>query len=716
LRANDFAEGIRLFIEHFTLHDVVGCTAGVMAFCPFLLGPGYFAGFTLNLFQFRRASWRERILLSVVLAVAVTPILATLIGRLVSLLAASWLFVLLTIAAGVLGYRGWRGERRDCRLPLASKIAVGLFAAWTLLAIGSLVDVQIGDKLYLPAAAFDQCLRSAFAAAASRTGVPPANPFFYPGHPVTMRYYYYWNVVCALPVRIFGLNARHAELASVVWAGFALAALVPVYLKHFCNETVDLGRKSVIGIALLSVTGLDLIPTIVHFVTDQSFYPDMEWWDGVQVTSWADSMLWVPHHVGALVACLVGLVVLWSVAPDARFSERAKAALIAALAFASAAGLSVYITFTFAIFLITWTIALLRSKAYREVLTFAAVGALTIVVSLGYLHDLRQPGYTGSFATFYVRALESMDDWADAHIDHEWLQDLFLVAVLPVYYTIELGFFALVGFAQSWAFWRRAEPLKRWEWATINMLGSSLLVGSFLMSTTGNNDLGYRSVLLAQFVLLLWAVPLVYRWKFEPGTRSGSFRLLFHAFLWIGLLGSVYQLLELRSFNYFLDEQEYVEDAPWLPKGETIAEDLYRARAGFEVLNQHLPEETMVQYSPVNPAYVPNAYYSLHPAVDGFASCGTPFGGDPFLCLSYQNKILEAFNGRKKFTVDDADRLCSELGIDVLVAERADRMWALKQSWVWKGSPLVENPYMRAVACGAKKAAIEQRFGIIPER
>lgn len=674
----------------------------MIAFCPFLLLPGYAAGHALDLLGFRRASRRERCLLSLVLSFAIVPVLTAIIARVTSLEIAGSLFLLASLVALVLEAVTLRsgGARRSSR---STRIALIFAAAWAFIAIGSLIDIQIGQKLYLPAAAFDQCIRSAFATAAARTGVPPSNPFFYPGHAVAMRYYYYWNVVCALPVKMFGLNGRFAELSSVVWSGLALAALVPLYLKHFCRESVDLGKKSLFGIALLGVTGLDLIPTIVHFITDQSFYADMEWWDGAQVTSWADSLLWVPHHIAAIVACLTGFLVLWSVAEAPAKSVRVKTAVVAALAFASAAGLSVYITFTFAIFLVTWTLALARSKQYAEVLTFVAVGVLTVLVSVGYLHDLMQPGYTGSFATFYVRTLETFENWVNAHIDYEWLQQVILVLLLPIYYLIELGFFALVGIGKLVTMWRRDEPLAKWEWATVNLGGTSLLVGSFLMSTTGNNDLGYRCVLFAQFVLLLWAVPFLYRWRFERIRPRAPFRLLFHTFLWIGILGSVYQVIELRVFNYFVDKQEYVEDAPWLPSGDTIAEDLYRVRSGFHALNRQLPRDAMVQYSPANAAYVPNVYYSQHPAVDGLGSCGTPFGGDPFLCLQYQNKILAAFNGRKTFTISQANELCDELSIDVLVAERADRMWALKKSWVWTAPTLVENPYMRAVACGTKR-------------
>ena len=138
---------------------------------------------------------------------------------------------------------------------------------------------------------------------------------------------------------------------------------------------------------------------------------------------------------------------------------------------------------------------LFRSRFWPEALTFVLTGVLTIVVSLGYLHDLRQPGFTGSFATFYVRTLGYFQEWSDAHVAWRPAQDLLLALLLPVYYTVELGFLAIVGFVQSIQFWRRPAPLQKWEWASGSIAGVSFLVGSFLMSTTGNNDLGYRAIL-----------------------------------------------------------------------------------------------------------------------------------------------------------------------------------------------------------------------------
>jgi hypothetical protein len=43
--------------------------------------------------------------------------------------------------------------------------------------------------------------------------------------------------------------------------------------------------------------------------------PTIEWWNPEQVTAWFTAALWVPHHVAALIACLMGFLLLW-VLPD----------------------------------------------------------------------------------------------------------------------------------------------------------------------------------------------------------------------------------------------------------------------------------------------------------------------------------------------------------------------------------------------------------------
>ncbi|ABF41852.1 hypothetical protein Acid345_2851 [Candidatus Koribacter versatilis Ellin345] len=698
-----------MHIGQFTVRDLLGCSAAIVAFAPFLLAPGFCVGHFCNIFGFRTARWPERIAASLALSFAITPISATLIARFSSLSTALAIclasFALAAvIIARELQHTGLTPPSRS------TKVALWLCGIWIVLVLVSVVDVQLGTRIYPTAATFDLSLRTAVTDAALRTGVPPANPMFFPGHAIAMRYYYYWYVVCALPAKLCGFSPRIATLASIAWGGFGIAALIPLYLKHFCGERSQVGRKSVIGIALLAVTGLDLIPTLRIFLSEHTILPDMEWWDWAQVTSWFDSMIWVPHHIAALVALLAGFLVLWDVPEDAPRSQRVKAAIIAGLAFASAAGLSVYVTFTVGLFLIIWAIILLRSHLLGEFLMFLGTGLVTVIVSLGYLHDLRQPGLGVGFAAFYVRALASIQQWGDAHIHSLWLENLFLAAMLPVYYFLELGFFALVAIAKGWKMFRRERPLEKWEWACVTMLGSSALVGSFMMSTTGNNDLGYRALLLGQFVLILWAVPIVFRWTAAGGSYRTRWTLLAQTFLAFGVLGTAYQLTVLRTFIYLNDQTSYTDEAPWLPEPDAIGWQLYYIRSGFEKLNSRLPKDAIVQYNPVNPAYVPSLLYSWHQTVAGVGACGTGFGGDPFECLPYQSKIVALFGSRTSVKFDDADAVCKDLKIDVLIAQRTDRMWALRKSWVWTERPVVSTPVFRAFACGNRREEIERRF------
>jgi hypothetical protein len=59
------------------------------------------------------------------------------------------------------------------------------------------------------------------------------------------------------------------------------------------------------------VTGLDVIPATVNYLQKLPTDPDMEWWSPGQVTSWLDTVLWVPHHLASLVCGVFGFLLVW---------------------------------------------------------------------------------------------------------------------------------------------------------------------------------------------------------------------------------------------------------------------------------------------------------------------------------------------------------------------------------------------------------------------
>ena len=700
-------------LHNFMIADLVRGVLATAAFALYLLLPGYAVGWSAGLFSFRSRSASERLLLSIVLSVAVSPILAVLVGRF-SPGAAQGLFLALGVAALCLIATEAFGNRRivGFKLERSTWIALGLASLWACAALFELADLQIGQRLYLSVTAYDHCIRTELVQAVLRTGVPPRNPLYFPGgHAPVMRYYYYWYVLCALPSHLFGVPARASLSASSVWSGFALAALVPLYLKYFFHELDGLRSKALLGVALLSVTGLDLIPNLLWFAQFPSIvYADMDWWDPNQVTSWLGSFLWVPHHVAALVACLAGFLVLSQMEDRMKLGERFIVALVAGAAFASAAGLSIYVTFTFALFVVLWAFYLLVTQHFADLATYAATGAASLILSLPYLHDLHGASRVkAGFASFATRDFPTALHWLQQHhVTSPLLIKLSSIPTIAVVYTIEFGFFLLIGimrFKSEVCGSRRLSQNQRAAWL---MLGVSLFVATFLRSgVTASNDLGMRSALLAQFILLLWAVPFLASW-FGAADQAGNprqsvLRIVALSALALGILGSVAELFILRAYAPMADADVIERSEDFMPKGPQMGERTFALRAGYEQLNQVLTPNAVVQHSPLAPGYLPLVLYSNHQlAALGF-DCGSSFGGDPLQCEAAIVPLADLF-----FTPHihpDVDALCNALSINILVATDVDRAWHDANGWVWSRKAMVANDYMRAIPCGRTLSA-----------
>jgi hypothetical protein len=124
------------------------------------------------------------------------------------------------------------GIRTPSRLQVVFLLVV---AAWVLGATGSLVDLQIQDRLYFSPTVHDYSVRAPITAAISRTGVPPSNPLFFPGAPVPLRYHYFWYILGSLVDQLGGRRSRPGRplIAGTVWCGIALLALIPLYFRFF---------------------------------------------------------------------------------------------------------------------------------------------------------------------------------------------------------------------------------------------------------------------------------------------------------------------------------------------------------------------------------------------------------------------------------------------------------------------------------------------------
>jgi hypothetical protein len=719
-------------LQNYAVIDAGGIVAATIAFGLILVPPGFVLGWCSNLLGFRQRSGSEKLLFSVALSIATVPILAVVVGRFASVTATLLALLLCLLAFVVLlreeFVRARAGQQYAgagkysfsfSSVPRSTWTGLGLMALWAVVANLSVMDLQIADRLYPSTAIFDYSIRIPLVDSAARTGVPPVNPFFGIGKPPVLRYYYYWYVICALPERLFHLSARACFLASVLWSGFALAAIIPLFLKHFLREREALRRKSLIGILLLAVTGLDLLPYGFMFLKNHVLLADMEWWDPNQITSWFDSVVWVPHHVAALTACMTGLLVLATLDESAGTRERIWAAVISGLAFASTAGLSIFVTFVFAIFGVVWSVVQLAQRRLRDVATYLAAAALALVVSLPYLADLQSKsrlydpqssaggGAGFKFAIFAIRGFPGAIGW----LRHLGLHGAALASaklpIMIVVYLIEFGFFLVVGVLQFRREVMGKSPLGRQRILAWVLLASSLLVVSTLQSdpsATGGNDLGFRGTLLVQFILLLWAAPLFHdvftgaesKWKLGWGWKSVLITTLV-----VGVLGTVCQITVLRCYALLVDrgkieraEEYFGSDSPEMGKR------IYRFRDGFTKIDKATTPASRVQYNPIGYDNWLMHLYSTRRVAAGDQGCSTTFGGDPKLCEQAMPYLAALFNSPEVIGGVDVDRICDAYSLNLLVAIDSDPVWRDPESWVWSRDAVVANKSLRAVPCG----------------
>jgi len=715
---------------HFTRDDLIGVAAATVLLAPFLLAPGYLFGWIFDLFGFRRESRAWQAVFSLVLSVSISPILVFLIGSFIGD-KALWAFYGLSCAFALAMQWADSAGRKQTRIP---RWVLWPLAVWMAIVWGSGIDLQIGNRLYPPVLAYDFNLRTALLDGLARHGLPAVSPLFYPGHLVPLRYHYFWFIPIALVHRLGGaiVGSRQALIAGDVLCGWALMATVVLYLRFFNTAPGHLGRsleqRAKWGIGLLAVGGLALLPNLFydianHFTGGWFVYSSAEWWNN-QVDAFPHAALFEAHHVAGLLACLTGLLLLWSLRPrgvtNPQFSNPRAVAVCAGLCFASAAGLSVYVTFTFAIFLVIWGAAVVLRANRMEREAWILSGLSAIVFSAPYLLAIRgASGSGGALIQPTIRSFTPVETVMDAlHYSWSWIATVNLLT-LPLNYFLEIG----VWFLLAWLWWsrcfrRRGGPSFSWSrslssphQAALLMFAVSLFVGTFLRSTViNNNDLGWRSVLIAQFTVLIFSVdPLRALWRSRSLThgpkrrreftklRRWQFRVA--GLLSLGLASSVYDFSIMRSY-FLLSDARLIPPANWMSKDTAVGRRSFDARQFYEHLNRLVPQDAVLQSNPQNWSDVYHGLYSSRQTASFDFICGTGMGGDLTACRPMQDQLVPLFADPGAARNLDVDAVCAAWGINVLVAKDIDPIFKDHLAWAWTRPALAENDKFRAIPCG----------------
>jgi len=375
---------------HFMRDDLAGAALATLLFGLIFIPPGYAIAWIYDLLHFRASSPRWRIVVGFALSVAMVPGIEFLLWSYLTI-ASVWAFHLIAIVmcAGLM----LRGGR-----PSFPRWAVVTGLVWLGIVWITGIDLQMGNRLFPSIVSFDYNLRSAVIDGITKLGVPAKNPLYFPGHFEPLRYHYFWFLPCSLVERAGGsmISARQALIASSVWCGWALMSVTVLALRylHPAGER-DLAGRAKWAVLMLGVAGLDIIPNLffaVIFSTTGAglVFASSEWWNN-QVTGLPTAVLWVAHHVASVVACFVGLILL------RQSRGKIAAAVCAGICFASATGLSIYVTFAFALFLIPFGAWELWTKAWPERRVWLVAGATTLAGAMPYLLALRGAGGSSLF-------------------------------------------------------------------------------------------------------------------------------------------------------------------------------------------------------------------------------------------------------------------------------------------------------------------------------
>lgn len=684
---------IALFMPppNFMLDDVAGILRAIALFPLFIVIPGYAIAWWVDLLEFRRRTAAFRVCVSVPLSLALCPALTYLAGR-ISMAAVWSLYGVLCIAFVAAFLRARRSGSWGVPRTWWPFLAVAFL--WTLVAVFSLCDIQIGQRLYYPVSSIDTAVRSSFVHVVSTNGIPPQNPFFSPGRPVPLRYHYFWFLLCSLVERTGAgsITPRQAIAGGTVWCGLGVMMLLALYLRLFCAEGREALRKRLgIALALAAVTGLDIVPSgllaAAYFTGRMKFLlPSVEWWNE-HVDWFVYSALWAPHALASMIACFTAFLLLWH--GGSRWQHR----IAGGVALATAAGASIYVAFTFAVFLAVWLVICVWKRWLSEVRSLLAAGAFACLLALPYAASLLQSDGSvagGAPLQFTVRefSMAPLLAWW-AGLKGPWRLIFVNGPLLPLNYLLELGVFFAAG-----AFWwrkRRGRTFSRQELASAAMAGTSILICTFLRSSViGCNDLGWRGFLIAEFILLLMGVEIFS----ERRTLAGGDRAILALFFVLGAAGTVCDLGLTRTYPILADAG-VVPPLDWMSPDRHYGERTYAARAAYEWLRTATPQDAAVQFNPkVVFQETTEMLYASRRTAAADLGCTAAFGGSARDCAPIVQRVnaLYASGG-------DLGEACASLPVSIMIAKDTDAVWRDRQSWVWRDQPVFANNYVRLFSC-----------------
>ncbi|KAB1080914.1 hypothetical protein [Methylobacterium soli] len=667
--------------------DAIGILAAFLMGVPLVLLPGYALAAASRLFDRDAISLGRGWLLATLFGLGLLPFLDSTLTRFLGLKAAGAANLILALAGLALVLRRRRPWRIDA-------VAGLLILAWIILVIGVSIDVDVAGRIYQPLMVIDLVKHAATTRAILETGAPPMDPFF--AREGRVSYYYFFYTLSAL-VNGLGrplVDARTAFLGLTIWIGIGLYGLLDLLLAQSgLVRRAAPGHARAALAALLPAAGLAALfafharHVFGFWITDTGSLNE-------QVTWWGTSLLWVPHHVTGLLAAWLGLLALTRAGQDRLDGAEPGgtawiAVLVAATAFASCVGLSVWVACGAVATAALWLALLLRERDWRGAALLVGAGILSLVIAAPHLADLlanRADGGAGIALT--VRRFGPLDSF---DLDDP-TRSLLRLLLLPLNYGLEFGVFA----AGTILFWR-AVPLRQAHASEVGRLLTlsalaSLVVGTFLKSTIINNDLGQRALLFAQVSSLVWTVALVVRFRADrvPAGLGPPGRLrmppVIAGLAVLGYVGSAYFLVWQRAYRLSGEpDTRFVNAQPAVDYG--LRDAYHWAAAG-------LPASLVLQHNPAPPRAFAFGLYGLQPTGVADRSARL-YGAASAEILARVDLLRPVF--ATSLPATEVRARAERAGIGAIVVSSADPAWGDPGSWIWEARAVYAAPRVRII-------------------
>jgi hypothetical protein len=687
-----------------TLKDMAQSLLAVALCWPIVALPGFALAGGAGVLGFWRRPLSSQVQLALIAAFALLPGLDSLVVRLAGLtpalalnlaLAAGGVFVLIQMGLIRRALRPGGGKR-------ALVVALGL-SLWVALVGYAYWDFDWGGRLYSSIICTDMVKHAATIQAIVDTGAPPADPFF--ARPTPSGYYYFFYTLGALVERL-GLgfvDARAAFAGTTVWTGAAVLALASELMtRSGYAGAADSRRLRPLLLALLLVSGLDILP-ICLLGASGIWAPTLGAWND-EVTPWLLSVLWVPHHVTALIAIWAALLTLDDAiaAPSAspRSRQLGTALFYAALAFVSALGASIWVTLAGVFTVALWLAVLTWDRRWRSLAIVLAAGLLAVVLATPHLHDLIADRQDQRFPiAVTIRPFNMFDLLVKAR----WMKAIGRTVLLPLNYGLEFGVMALGAIlflvrAQAGALWRKASGVAR---LLILAAVAGLLMGTFLKSTIINNDLGWRVMLFPQVTFLIWTCLALSDQIARPAGRPRH-RTIAMAWVFLILLGYITTLYGLFGLRFY-----GVLTTPCSIRCSAADPAIHRQlRDAYGWLGRHTAPSVVVQQRPGPYRTFDFGLYGRN-RVGVADNQATIFGVSKSAVKTRIAALSPIFT--TPMPAAEAGARARSQGVDILIAKATDPAWAARTSWVWAAPPIYVAPMVRVVTVRDLETAARPR-------